>query len=250
MSRRLRRCAPTAEPVHTGAVDRNGADPLANAVWWSLTTAQAAVAEGTGAARRYQPDVSVFAALEHAGGDAWADLAELVGPGGTALLFGGTELTPPAGWVVDHRGRGHQMTGESIADIPPPASVRRLTADDLGEMMALTALTEPGPFEARTVELGHYHGIFDGERLVAMAGERMHPPGHTEISAVCTHPDARRRGHGAALVGVVARGIAERDELPFLHVAESNHAARRLYESLGFRHRRTVHVLVARAPNS
>ena len=231
-------------------MDRNGDDPLTNAVWWSLTTEQAAVAEGAGAARRYLTDVSVFAAIEHPGatpGTTWprwsapaARRCSSVEPS-SSLRRGGWSTTA---------GRGHQMTGEAIVDVPSPEAVRRLSADDLGEMMALTALTEPGPFEERTVELGNYQGVYDGDHLVAMAGERMHLPGHTEISAVCTHPDVRRRGYGAALVGVVARGIAARDELAFLHVAESNHGARHLYEALGFRHRRTVHVLVARAPTS
>ena len=37
----------------------------------------------------------------------------------------------------------------------------------------LATLTRPGPFGPRTIELGDYVGLVDGERLVAMAGERM-----------------------------------------------------------------------------
>ena len=81
-----------------------------------------------------------------------------------------------------------------------------------------------------------------------MAGERMHPPGFTEISAVCTHPDVRRRGLGAALTRHVAAAILERGETPFLHVAEGNDGARRIYEQLGFVTRKVVTVEILRSP--
>ena len=191
----------------------------------------------------------MFAAVADASPEAWGDLAATVGPGGTAILFRGEPVDPPGGWVVDHRGEGHQMVGPiEVGDGAAGLGARRLGPEDLGEMMALVALTEPGPFEERTVELGRYLGVFDDRALVAMAGERMHLPGHTEISAVCTHPSARGRGLAAALVREVAAGIAGRDEVPFLHVAASNHGARSLYERLGFRHRRPVSILVTRAP--
>jgi predicted GNAT family acetyltransferase len=99
------------------------------------------------------------------------------------------------------------------------------------------ARTRPGPFLARTIELGAYYGVRDGGRLVAMAGERLRPPGWTEISAVCT--DERHRGRGLAgrLVRHVAAGIRARGEIPFLHAASANTGAVRLYESLGFARR-------------
>ena len=95
----------------------------------------------------------------------------------------------------------------------------------------------PGPFAPRTIELGGYVGVVEDGRLLAMAGERMAVPGHTEVSGVCTHPDARRRGYGAALTAHVAAGIQARGETPFLHVVAGNDGARRVYEQLGFTHR-------------
>jgi predicted GNAT family acetyltransferase len=132
----------------------------------------------------------------------------------------------------------------------PPAGVRVLDGSNVAEMLALVALTKPGPFEARTIELGRYLGVFADGRLVAMAGERFHLDGHTEVSAVCTHPDAQGRGLGAALTHAVAAGILERGERAFLHVAEDNHTARRVYERLGFTTRAMVDVLVARPPEA
>ena len=94
--------------------------------------------------------------------------------------------------------------------------------------------------------MGRYHGSFEGDRLVAMAGERAHLPGHTEISAVCTHPEARGRGLAAGLTHTVAAGILERGEQPFLHVSDTNHGARRVYERLGFTERTTVEFALVR----
>ena len=48
-------------------------------------------------------------------------------------------------------------------------------------MLALTKLTNPGPFAPRTIDFGHYYGVFDGDKLVAMAGQRLHIHEYTEI---------------------------------------------------------------------
>jgi len=79
---------------------------------------------------------------------------------------------------------------------------------------------------------------------VAMAGERMKAPGFTEVSAVCTHPDHRGRGHAGRLMAVVAAKILARGETPFLHVYAHNTGAIALYEKLGFRLRRALHMQV------
>ena len=113
-------------------------------------------------------------------------------------------------------------------------------------MADLVARTNPGPFTARTIELGNYLGVFDGERLVAMAGERMRLPGYTEISAVCTDADYRGRGLAGHLTALIARDIAAAGSVPFLHVLADN-PARHLYESLGFRQRLANSVLIVRA---
>ena len=126
--------------------------------------------------------------------------------------------------------------------------MRPLGPADVGEMLALVELTHPGPFVVRTVELGGYVGVFDHGALVAMAGERLAPPGFREISAVCTHPDHRGRGLAAGLTTLVARRIIERGEWPFLHHAADNDPARRVYEALGFEFRReTTWTVVTRA---
>ena len=100
-------------------------------------------------------------------------------------------------------------------------------------MVALAELTEPGPFRLRTMELGNFYGVFHGERLMAMAGKRMHLPGLIEVSGVCTHPEARGRGYARMLMSIVIEEIERAGETAFLHAFTENPAIR-LYEKLGF----------------
>ena len=65
-------------------------------------------------------------------------------------------------------------------------------------MADLAAHTNPAPFLSRTVELGDYYGIRRDGQLIAMAGERLHLDGWTEISAVCTAPAYRGQGIATA----------------------------------------------------
>jgi predicted GNAT family acetyltransferase len=109
-----------------------------------------------------------------------------------------------------------------------------LHANHSEEMVQLTALTKPGPFNSRTIEFGNYFGIFDNGRLVAMAGERLHPGNYTEISAVCTHPDYLGKGFAASLIKHQVDLIQEQNRIPFLHVRADNERAISLYERLGF----------------
>jgi predicted GNAT family acetyltransferase len=81
-----------------------------------------------------------------------------------------------------------------------------------------------------------------------MAGERLRVPGAIEISAVCTDPAYQRRGLAAALVARLVGDIVARGERPFLHVADDNHGARRVYEALGFTVRARVDALILRTP--
>ena len=128
------------------------------------------------------------------------------------------------------------------------AEAVRLTSVDVPEMLALVERTKPGPFLPRTVELGTYLGIRRDGVLVAMAGERLHPPGFTEISAVCTDASVRGQGLATRLVLAVAARIQERGETPFLHAAGTNTNAIRLYETLGFRLRQRPNFTALRVP--
>ena len=220
---------------------------LDNPIRASLLGPHARLAVRKGSALRYEPDVSPFAALpDEPDAAAWEDLAALVGPG-EVVAVSGPRIEPPDDWEIVGRGEGVQLVDAGVvAERDPEAIV--LGPADVPEMLALVERTKPGPFLPRTVEMGTYLGIrFHGE-LVAMAGERLRPPGWTEISAVCTDAGFRGRGLGTRLVRAVAATIRERGETPLLHAAATNVNAIRLYESLGFRLRLRTRFIGLRLP--
>jgi ribosomal protein S18 acetylase RimI-like enzyme len=224
-----------------------GRHPLDNPARSSLLGPHAHLAERLGEVLRYPADVSPFVALPDEPDErTWHDVAALLGPGSLVPLAA-VPTSPPAGWEVVMRGSGVQLVDEGVAAVPDSEAVP-LGPADVPEMLALVERTKPGPFLPRTIELGTYLGIRRAGALVAMAGERLHPPGWTEISAVCTDPGHRGQGLGTRLVHAVAAGIRARGETPFLHAAATNTTAIRLYESLGFRLRKEVTFLAARVP--
>jgi ribosomal protein S18 acetylase RimI-like enzyme len=233
----------------TGGSEHPGgmASPLDNPVWASLTGPHARFAERRGRVVRYAEDVAPFLGLpDDPGAQDWLDVAELGGPGAVVVLAS-TTARPPAGWEVLDELPGVQLVDESVAAAPDPEAVR-LGLADVPEMLDLVERTKPGPFRKRTVELGTYLGIRRDGALVAMAGERLHPPGHTEISAVCTDPAYRGQGLATRLVLAVAAGIRERGETPMMHAAASNTSAIRLYLSLGFVLRQRPDFVAVRVP--
>lgn len=210
----------------------------------ALTGPHAPFAQRRGTELRYPGDVAPWTTTprDTAG---WADLAALVGPGGEAWLVGDPQ-EPGPGWTVDRRIAGVQYDGSGAAAVPDPDAVR-LGVADVPAMLDLVERTRPGPFRARTHELGVYLGIRVGGELVAMAGERLRAPGWTEISAVCTDPAYRGKGLAARLVRAVAAEAVARREHAFLHTGADN-PARALYRALGFVMRREVEFAAFRAP--
>jgi len=207
---------------------------LDNPIWTSLITRQAYLAEGDDLARRYPPEVTALAGVKNHGADAFAALARVT-KGDVAALFCYEPVSIPTGWKTIHTSNLVQMVCETPQTVSSDGVViDELSVADSGEMVALTKLTNPGPFGARTQELGLYVGIHQQGRLAAMAGERQKLPGYTEVSAVCTHPDFQGRGYARILISAVVQKIVERGEIPMLHVREDNAGAIRVYEKLGF----------------
>lgn len=223
--------------------------PLDNPIWQALHTEHSHLAVDAGLARRYPASIGPLSGVTDTSAQSLNALHVLAGPGERLALFLEEPVNAAPGWTVERAELLSQMIAaerpmsDASVDAPP---IRRLSTADIPQMLDLTHLTEPGPFRERTHELGVFFGIFDGNRLVAMAGQRLHLPQFVEISAVCTHPDARGRGYARVLIAEVAREIRDRGKLPFLHVLEANHSAIRVYESLGFTLRRNFHLRVLR----
>jgi ribosomal protein S18 acetylase RimI-like enzyme len=224
---------------------------LDDPIWGALTTDHAALAEGGALARRYPARIGPLCGLANQSDEAWEELRALAGPGGVVVLFLQTPWTPRPGWSLVREGPLSQMVAiapaaEAPAALPASATLRLLTATDSEAMVELATLTEPGPFRTGTHELGGYYGIFEGTRLLSMAGQRTRLPGYVEVSAVCTHPDARGRGYARTLMLQVMRDIRAEGRTPYLHSWAFNDAAIRVYTDLGFVLRHSMHVAALR----
>jgi ribosomal protein S18 acetylase RimI-like enzyme len=215
-------------------------------VWSALASTHAGLAVGDGAARRYRPGLVAFAAARDADPDAGAGLVRLVGHQDSVVMVEAEPVALPPGLVATSIARAVQM--HSMLSFRPVADPRlvRLGPDDTPEMFALAELTQPGPFTPEALALGSFIGLRDGDRLAAMAGERMAQTGFRELSGVCVHPDYRGRGYARLLSLKVAGQICDRGERPYLHAYAVNEAAIGLYRSIGFVVRAEMTVTVAR----
>ena len=223
------------------------AHPLNRPVWSMLTGRQAHLAEGDARALRLDRGYGVFGVAADTGAEAQAALAALIPPGEELWIVEGECWPVPASVREVKRTVLTQMVAEGE---PPPAregepAIIALGERDVAEMAALADHAKPGPWGPSTHRYGPFFGIRDDAgRLLAMAGQRMLMPGMAEVSGVSTWEDCRGRGYARALIGHVMRDMVARGEQPFLHSYADNAGAIALYESLGFRIRRAVHVLV------
>lgn len=235
--------------IDTSVGSQTSLHPLDDPVRTSLLGAHRRFADWVGRIGRYDPQVARFIGhplvLDE---QDWADLATVLGPGGSTGLRGHGHI-PPAGWTVLDEIGSVQMDGTAL-DVAPDPDLEVLTAADVPEILELIARTRPGPYARRTIEMGTYLGLRIDGKLVAMAGERLHPPGWTEISAVCTDAEFRGRGIATRLIRAVGAGIRARGELPFLHAVAHNTTAIDLYRTLGFTLRQRSALTVVQAPGA
>jgi len=217
---------------------------LDNIAWHTLSGPHAHFSAGTERARRYAQGFSPivgFVDQDRPDFDALRDFCA----DGEHFYCDGWSGPAPSGWQIEAETTMVKM----VWDAPMPAADHapeaiRLDASHAQRALDLATLTRPGPFGLRTIELGEYFGLFEGERLIAMAGERMCAGTLREISGVCTQPDCQGRGLARRLIDKLVRRQMQRGETPFLHVMSANTGARGLYERMGFRTYREVVVRV------
>jgi GNAT superfamily N-acetyltransferase len=217
---------------------------LDNVAWHALAGPQAEFALGTTEARRYSRGFSAIVGFADLERPAFAALRPFCDPGDQFHCVGWSGAAPP-GWRIEFESAICKMIWDAAVPAADAAFAPvRLGTQHIAQMLALVGLTRPGPFGPRTIELGEYVGCFEGERLVAMAGERMCAGAFREVSGVCTHPAYQGRGLARRLIETLIRREMDRGETPFLHVLRSNVNAVGMYERMGFRHYREATVRV------
>jgi len=215
---------------------------LDNPVWYAMISGNKALAQGTDAAKIFPKEVSPIAGLQAYTTAHFNALYDITSFDRPALIFAVNEVVIPDGWNVLLRLSGFQMVyaGASLPPMPKEEYIVALQDNDVPQMLALTQLTNPGPFASRTIDFGGYEGIFNAGELVAMAGQRLYPYNYVEISAVCTHPAHTGKGYARGLILRQMHHIVAAGNTPFLHVKDDNHRAINVYENLGFEIRTKV----------
>jgi ribosomal protein S18 acetylase RimI-like enzyme len=214
--------------------------------WHTLAGAHRQHSSGTDQVRRYTQGYSPIIAFADPARPDFAALAPWCREGEHFYCENWNGAAPP-GWRIDAETTMFRMVWDGAVPAADPApEALPLQPRHAQQALELATLCKPGPFGIRTIELGDYFGYFDGERLMAMAGERLRAPGLCEISGVCTHPDYQGRGLAKRLIGKLILRHMQRGETSFLHVMRSN-PAHQLYLDMGFKDylESTVRVVVA-----
>ena len=213
---------------------------LDNPIFNALASGNKNFSQGNDRVKYFPKTVSPYAGLKEYSVADFTILYRISPDNSFFILFAVNELEIPDQW----KRKGKMEILQMVCDQLPPAEKQRefvpLQERDVPEMLALTKITNPGPFHSGTIQFGNYRGIFDRDRLVAMAGQRLCPEPYREISAVCTDPDYLGRGYATMLVTDQVHRIVAHSGIPFLHVLRENKTAIRLYEKMGFRARKEV----------
>jgi len=218
---------------------------LDNPAFNALNTGNKELAKGNGQAKYFPSDISPFAGLAENTPDNFKLLYDVAPVNAVFGFITPTEIDFPDLWKVLQRMDVLQLMCETPArKAEANEQIVPLGEEHIPAMLALTKLTNPGPFAQRTIDFGHYKGVFEGDKLIAMTGQRLNPTPYAEVSAVCTHPDYLGRGYAAQLILNHVHRIKAASGIPFLHVLASNTRAINLYKSLGFVTRKQISIYI------
>jgi ribosomal protein S18 acetylase RimI-like enzyme len=209
---------------------------LDNPIWASLHGRHRDIALHVGEAVRFPAEFAPFLAVANGDCDAGGAIGSLVAADETVYLLGVAPRVSEGWSLRAYRPLAQMICADPIAMVDGPEAVA-LSEAHRADVLALTALVYPHYFRPRTIEMGRYFGIYRDGRLAAMIGERLGTGAHTEISAICTHPDFLGRGYARRLIALLTNDNLARGRMPFLHVSRENARALELYQRLGYRHR-------------
>lgn len=221
---------------HISMISENS--KLDNPVWFSLSETHKDMAIDLDNVKFYSPDHCPFGGFIKIGGtakslDRYSALASNFFVVGDQPKFD-TRLTLNKELVCN------QMVLDHTVEIDDDEEILELDTIHRADLLDLVNLVQPGYFKNKTPELGNYYGIYKEGQLVAVTGERMKMNGFTEVSAVVTRPGHTGRGLAKKLVAYTSNRIFLENKIPYLHVAEENTGAIKLYEKLGFVTRRKM----------
>lgn len=134
----------------------------------------------------------------------------------------------------------NQMVLKIPIDLEINELIIKIKKEHANDLFNLVNLVQPGYFRKRTLQLGNYYGIYKNNQLVAVTGERMKMDNFTELSAIVTHPEHTGKGYAKQLIAYTSKKIFSENKTPYLHVAEDNTGAIKLYEKLGFSTRKKI----------
>lgn len=212
---------------------------LDNPFWSSLQSRHRDIALQAGEVARFPPEFAPFLGVANAHVDAAETIANLLAAEESVYLLG-IAPTLDNDWQIEAFRPLAQMVCDVPLEIIDGPEVIRLGDQHRADVLELTSRIYPHYFRQRTMDMGRYFGIYQGEKLAAMIGERLGTDDHQEISAVCTDPDFNGRGYARRLLAMLSNDNLERNRLPFLHVSHENARALGMYENMGYRIRRDI----------
>ncbi|WP_183574851.1 GNAT family N-acetyltransferase [Mucilaginibacter sp. X5P1] len=218
---------------------------LDNLVWNALNSGNKDLANGNENVKYFAKEVSPFVGLKETSDENFQLLYDTIPFDGFFGFVSNDEVSIPAPWKIARHMKVLQMVFDKpLETVATNHEIIPLGEHNVPEMLTLTQLTNPGPFATRTIDFGHYRGIFKDNNLVAMAGQRMNPYQYAEISAVCTHPDHLGKSYAKQLLLNQMHRIKEASGIPFLHVLAENIRAINVYETLGFETRKEISIYI------
>ena len=218
-------------------------DPLTkldNPAWNALTGPQQGFATGVPDVRRYRREILPFAAYEYGRAENIEALESFLTDGEIFYLIGELPTLPSHWKLIKELPCAQMVLRRPVVLDEGNVDISLLTAGHDTELFDLINKVQPGFYKSGTHQLGDYYGVWQDDKLVAVAGERMRLEHATEISGICTDPDYTGRQYAQHLIARLCNDNLGQGMTPFLHVLQVNQRAIRLYEYLGFEQRRAI----------
>ena len=219
-------------------MSKNDDYKLDNPVWYSLSEVHRNFSIDYNSIKFYHPDYCPFGGVKSNDGISKhiADYSKLV----DNFFVVGEKPELPTDLELKKELVCLQMVADGKIATEIKDKIIVLGDEHIEALYQLVTAVQPGYFRKKTPLLGNYYGIFKDGQLVSVTGERMKMDGFVELSAIVTHPGHVGKGYAKQLISHAVNNIFTAGRRAFLHVAETNTGAIRLYEKSGFKTRRKM----------